>query len=128
MLVIFEEEIASPEKIVIVNVNRDTVCSFISENYPPNIKSWSSKNQKLESTVANLGPEATIKCPNQKTIVAVEFASFGDPSGYCGGFTMGKCNAPSSKKIVEEVHFSSIIYLKELTILMTNVKLITYFM
>lgn len=105
LLVIFEEEAVSPDKIAILTVNRDTICSLITENHPPNIKSFASKNQKLEMG-ENLTPEAFITCPDQKKITAVEFASFGDPSGFCGNFTMGKCNAPSSKKIVEQVELS----------------------
>lgn len=103
LLVVFEEEVANPEKIAILNVNRDTICSFITENHPPNVKSWSYKNNKFQSVVDNPAPEATLKCPNRKTIKAVEFASFGDPEGYCGEFTMGKCNAPDTQKIVEQV-------------------------
>lgn len=106
MLVILEEEIAHPENVEIVRVNRDTICSYITENHPPNIKSWSSKNQKLTPVAANLTPAAVIKCPNQKAIKAIEFASFGDPLGFCGEFIMGKCHAPSSKKIVEQVNLS----------------------
>lgn len=106
LLVIFEEEAISPDKIAILTVNRDTICSFITENHPPNIRSFASKNQKLERVGENLTPEAFITCPDQKKITAVEFASFGDPSGFCGSFIMGKCNAPSSKKIVEQVELS----------------------
>jgi len=106
LLVIFEEEVVNTDKIAILIVNRDTVCSLITENHPPNIRSFASKSQKLEPVGENLTPEAFITCPDQKKITAVEFASFGDPSGFCGGFTMGKCNAPSSKKIVEQVELS----------------------
>ncbi|XP_027355010.1 beta-galactosidase 13-like [Abrus precatorius] len=102
LLVIFEEEVANPENVVILNVDRDTVCSFITENYAPNLKSWASKSGKFHAVVDNLKPAASIKCPNDKTILAVEFASFGDPSGFCGSFSVGKCNAPSATKIVEQ--------------------------
>ncbi|XP_061342159.1 beta-galactosidase 13-like [Gastrolobium bilobum] len=102
LLVVFEEEVANPEKIVILNVNRDTICSYITEKHPPNVKLFESKKQKFKALADNLGPEATLKCPNHKTISAVEFASFGDPAGFCGGFTMGKCHVPASKQIVEK--------------------------
>ncbi|CAI8616832.1 unnamed protein product [Vicia faba] len=102
LLVILEEDIAHPENVEIVRVNRDTICSYITENHPPNIKSWSSKNQKLTPVSPNLTPAAVLKCPNQKAIKAVEFASFGDALGFCGEFIMGSCHAPSSKKIVEQ--------------------------
>ncbi|XP_068483389.1 beta-galactosidase 13-like [Phaseolus vulgaris] len=102
LLVIFEEERANPEKIEIETVDRDTVCSFITENQPPNINSWACKAGKFLSVVDKLAPAATITCPTYKTIKAVEFASFGDPTGICGAFVMGKCDAPATKQIVEQ--------------------------
>ncbi|CAL0334194.1 unnamed protein product [Lupinus luteus] len=102
LLVILEEEEASPENITILRVNRDTICSFITENHPPNVKSWASKDMKLIPVVDKVRPEAFLKCPNHKTILAVDFASYGDPVGYCGSFSLGKCNAPNTKQIVEQ--------------------------
>jgi len=104
LLVIFEEERANPEKIEIETVDRDTVCSFITENQPPNINSWACKAGKFLSVVDKLAPAATITCPTYKTIKAVEFASFGDPTGICGAFVMGKCDAPATKQIVEQAN------------------------
>ncbi|KAJ6365332.1 hypothetical protein OIU76_030161 [Salix suchowensis] len=74
LMVILEEEEASPEKIEILTVNRDTICSYVNEyDHPPN-----------------------------KKIVAVQFASFGDPSGTCGNFAVGTCDSPMSKKVAEQ--------------------------
>ncbi|KAK7258025.1 hypothetical protein RIF29_32405 [Crotalaria pallida] len=102
LLVILEEDEASPENIEILRVNRDTICSFITEKHPPNIKSWASKNMKLQPVVDRVVPGAVLKCPNHKKIEAVEFASYGDPEGECGSFKLGKCNAPNTKHIVEQ--------------------------
>ncbi|XP_019454229.1 PREDICTED: beta-galactosidase 13-like [Lupinus angustifolius] len=102
LLVILEEEEGSPENITILRVNRDTICSFITENHQPNVKSWANKGMKLTPVVDKLRPEAFLKCPNHKTIMAVEFASYGDPIGFCGSFSLGKCNAPNTKQIVEQ--------------------------
>lgn len=106
LLVIFEEEKADPTKIEIQTADRDTVCSMITENHPANIKSWASKGGKFQAVVENPAPAALVKCPNHKTIKAVEFASFGDPTGVCGAFVMGKCDAPSTKQIVEQANHS----------------------
>lgn len=106
MLVVFEEEIANPEKVEILTVNRDTICSFVTENHPPNVKSWAIKSEKFQAVVNDLVPSASLKCPHQRTIKAVEFASFGDPAGACGAFALGKCNAPAIKQIVEKVELS----------------------
>lgn len=101
MLVIFEEEAAKPDEIEIITVDRDTICSFISEIDPPNIDSWKMKNQKFIAVAQNPMPAAELECPKNKKISAVEFASLGDPSGPCGNFELGNCTVPMTK-IVEE--------------------------
>lgn len=55
-----------------------------------------------------LKPTAQLKCPNDQEIVAVEFASYGDPYGFCGSFFKGKCDASITKEVVERVkiHYS----------------------
>ena len=102
LLVILEEEKANPKDMEILNVDRDTVCTGISEKHPPHVKAFAVKGQKFHATVEDVQPEATVKCPNRKKIVAVEFASFGNSTGACGNFALGKCNAPETKQIVEQ--------------------------
>lgn len=97
-----EEERGSPKDIEILTVNRDTICSYITEYYPPHVKSWAREESKIRPIVEMVEPAAHLKCPNYKKIVAVEFASFGDPIGTCGTFFLGKCNSPISKQIVEQ--------------------------
>ncbi|KAJ6368825.1 hypothetical protein OIU78_001240 [Salix suchowensis] len=103
LMVILEEEEASPEKIEILTVNRDTICSYVNEyDHPPNVRSWERKNNKFTPVADDEKPAARLKCPNQKKIVAVQFASFGDPSGTCGNFAVGTCDSPMSKKVAEQ--------------------------
>ncbi|XP_047173043.1 beta-galactosidase 11-like, partial [Vigna umbellata] len=102
LLVIFEEEPSDPSQIEIQTVDRDTICSIITENHPPNVNSWASKGGKFQTVVENPKPTATVTCPTYKTIKTVEFASFGDPTGVCGEFVMGKCDASATKQIVEQ--------------------------
>ncbi|KAF9684487.1 hypothetical protein SADUNF_Sadunf04G0123300 [Salix dunnii] len=102
LMVILEEEEASPEKIEILTVNRDTICSYVNEYHPPNVRSWERKNNKFTPVADDAKPAARLKCPNQKKIVAVQFASFGDPSGTCGNFAVGTCDSPISKQVVEQ--------------------------
>ncbi|KAJ6402974.1 hypothetical protein OIU84_014979 [Salix udensis] len=102
LMVILEEEEASPEKIEILTVNRDTICSYVNEFHPPNVRSWERKNNKFTPVADDEKPAARLKCPNQKKIVAVQFASFGDPSGTCGNFAVGTCDSPMSKKVAEQ--------------------------
>ncbi|KAE9586607.1 hypothetical protein Lal_00004747 [Lupinus albus] len=102
LLVILEEESANPSQVEILTVDRDVICSFITENHPPNVNSFASKDMKFHSIMENVRPEATLKCSNFKKIVAVEFASYGNPSGFCGSFALGNCSMGGAKSIVEE--------------------------
>jgi hypothetical protein len=102
LIVVLEEESRNPNETEILLVDRDTVCSFISEQAPPHVKSWKMKDSKFKPAVDIVRPAADIKCPKNKEIVAVDFASYGDPYGVCGKFFVGKCNAPIAKEVVEK--------------------------
>ncbi|VVB09607.1 unnamed protein product [Arabis nemorensis] len=80
----------------------DTICSYVGEDYPVSVKSWKREGAQIASRIKDMRLKATMKCPPEKQIVGVEFASFGDPIGTCGNFTMGKCSAPKSKEVVEK--------------------------
>ena len=104
LLVIFEEEPnVKPELIDFVIINRDTVCSYIGENYTPSVRHWTKKNDKVQAITDDVFLTANLKCSGTKKIAAVEFASFGNPNGTCGNFTLGSCNAPASKQVIEKV-------------------------
>nr|AFK34570.1 unknown [Lotus japonicus] len=102
LLVILEEDQGTPEKIEIMNVNRDTVCSIIEESDPPNVNSWVSSHGQFRPRVSNVATQASLSCGSGKKIVAVEFASFGNPSGSCGKLVLGDCNAAATQQIVEQ--------------------------
>lgn len=106
LIVLLEEEPADPGKIEILLVNRDTICSFITEHHPPNVKSWARKDDTFKTVVDDLRPSAHLRCPDGKKIIAVEFASFGDPYGACGGYVLGNCTSPLSMLVVEQVTHS----------------------
>ncbi|KAI4297762.1 hypothetical protein L6164_037630 [Bauhinia variegata] len=102
LLVIFEEEAKGPQQVEILNVDRDTICSFISEVHPPPIDSWAIKNMKLQVVGEQPRTKASLVCPDNKKIAAVDFASYGDPAGSCGDYQLGSCNAPIAKQIAEQ--------------------------
>lgn len=103
LLVLFEENGGNPEGIKIVTVTRDVLCSYITQYHPPHVKSWKRENSVIHTVVDDLKPKAHLTCPNHKVIVRVDFASFGNPFGACGSYTLGSCTSPNSKKIVEQV-------------------------
>lgn len=103
LLVVLEEEKATPKGIKILTVNRDTICSYITDSSPPHVKSWAMEESHIRAVVDVLQPSAQLKCPNHKKIISVDFASYGDPVGACGNFALGTCDSPSTKGIVEQV-------------------------
>ncbi|KAB2600428.1 hypothetical protein D8674_010699 [Pyrus ussuriensis x Pyrus communis] len=100
--VVFEEEPANPKHMEILIVNRDTISSFITEYHPPNVNSWARKDNIFQPVFDVIKTSADIKCPKNKKVVAVEFASFGDPAGVCASFVLGKCNSTLTKDVVEQ--------------------------
>ncbi|PKU64525.1 Beta-galactosidase 11 [Dendrobium catenatum] len=103
LLVVFEESGGNPEGIQIFTVRRDDICTYVSEYHPGVTKSWSRKEGQLRSVVEDVKPESHLKCPDNKVIQAITFASFGNPSGVCGNYTIGSCHAPQTKLVVEKV-------------------------
>ncbi|KAL7002544.1 hypothetical protein U1Q18_003695 [Sarracenia purpurea var. burkii] len=102
LLVVFEETGGNPEGIEVLLVNRDTICSFVSEDHPPSVKAWKKDGEQIQEVVDDANYGARLTCPEGKTIKVIEFASFGDPFGACGSFAEGNCTSPNSKKIVEQ--------------------------
>lgn len=103
LLVVLEEIGGNPDGIQILTVNRDTICGFITERHPLDVKSWKGDGGTIRTVVDDVKPAAHLMCPDSKEIVQVDFASYGNPSGACGSYTAGNCTAANSKKIVEQV-------------------------
>ncbi|KAL9417542.1 hypothetical protein AB3S75_040510 [Citrus x aurantiifolia] len=120
MVILEEEEEARPEEIKFVVVDRDTICSYISDIHPPPVQSWGSKNNVSEYTANNRKASAVLTCPDFKVITNVQFASYGDSIGICGGYQYGNCNAQATKEVVERFclgkHTCQIPFEKELLI------------
>ncbi|KAL2937121.1 Beta-galactosidase 14 [Bienertia sinuspersici] len=104
-LVIFDEAGGNIDTVQIETVNRDVVCSYITEDMPPSVMSWKRDAHDAIVTVGDEEPKtkAILKCPKHKVISHVEFASFGNSRGVCGFFLLGTCNSPNTQKIVEQV-------------------------
>jgi hypothetical protein len=108
-LVVFEEQGGSPKDILIMTVKRDNICTFVSELNPAHSKSWSRQDGQIKTIEDDLNPAAKLTCPEKKIINKVVFASYGNPMGMCGNFTIGSCHTPQAISLVEKVavsHFS----------------------
>ena len=100
VLVLFEEEGGNPEAIMILTVKRDNICTFISEKNPAHIKSWQREDSQITAKAGgDLKPQATLTCPPKKVIQQVVFASFGNPQGICGNYTVGSCHTPRAHDV-----------------------------
>ncbi|CAA0827710.1 Beta-galactosidase 13 [Striga hermonthica] len=102
LLVVFEETGGNPEKIEIVTVNRDTICSVITEYHHPQVKTWERKNNVFRNITDPI-KAAYLTCPDNKLITKVEFASFGNSDGACGGFKPSPCDSTAVHGLVEKV-------------------------
>lgn len=102
LLVIFEETGGLPETIEIQTVNRDTICSIITEYHPPHVKSWQRSGTDFVAVVEDLKSGAHLNCPVHKIIDKVEFASYGNPDGACGNLILGNCSSANSLRIAEQ--------------------------
>lgn len=102
LLVVFEETGGNPENIVIQTVNRNTICSVITEYYPPKVQSWVRKDDQFRAIVDPI-KASQLTCPDNKVIKKVEFVTFGEVEGACGNFQAGKCDSSKARKVVEEL-------------------------
>lgn len=102
MLVVLEETGGNPETIEILEVNRDTICSVITEYHPPNVKTWERKDDKFRA-IFDPVKAAHLSCPDDKIIGKVEFVSFGENEGACGYFLPGKCDSSKTHQVVQDV-------------------------
>lgn len=106
-MVLFEETGGNPQGIEVLLVNRDTICSYISEAHPPSVKTWKKDGDQM-AVVEGVKSGAHLTCPDDKVIKSVDFASFGDPTGSCGNFVVGKCTSENSEKVVAKVKSDSL--------------------
>ncbi|KXG36088.1 beta-galactosidase 12 [Sorghum bicolor] len=102
LLVVFEEEMGKPDGILVQTVTRDDICLLISEHNPGQIKTWDTDGVKIKLIAEDHSVRGTLMCPPEKIIQEVVFASFGNPDGMCGNFTVGTCHTPNAKQIVEK--------------------------
>lgn len=109
LLAIFEEIGGNIDGVQIVTVNRNTICSYIKESDPTRVNNRKREDIVIQKVFDDARRSATLMCPDNRKILRVEFASYGNPFGACGNYILGNCSAPSSKRIIKQVyHLSSL--------------------
>ncbi|CAO2815605.1 unnamed protein product [Amaranthus hypochondriacus] len=101
-LVVFDEDGGNIDTVQIETVTRDVICSMVGEDFPPHVLSWVRDPRDIIIPVEEPRPKATVKCPKDKIISKVDFASFGNARGACGFYMLGNCTAPNSLKVAEQ--------------------------
>lgn len=99
-LVIFEELGGDPSMIKLVRRSVSTVCASVYENHAV-IKNW--EIESYGKPQARLSPKARLRCPAGQYISAINFVSYGTPTGTCGNFMLGKCHAQNSESLITKV-------------------------
>ncbi|KAL9461779.1 hypothetical protein AB3S75_004721 [Citrus x aurantiifolia] len=102
LLAIFEEIGGNIDGVQIVTVNRNTICSYIKESDLPRVNNRKREDSVIQKVFDDARRSATLMCPDNRKILRVEFASYGNPFGACENYILGNCSAPSSKRIIEQ--------------------------
>ncbi len=63
----------------------------------------SLQNTGIICATATEGQSLTLTAPAGTVITAINFASYGNPTGSCGNFVLGSCHAANTKAIVESL-------------------------
>jgi hypothetical protein len=63
-------------------------------------KGQSNPTQDIQCASVNERANAVLTCPSGEVIQAVDFASYGNPSGGCGSFTKNSCDAANAAQLV----------------------------
>jgi len=87
VLVLLEEVGGDPTGISLRKRQVDIVCAHVSQDHP--------------TVNSSTSPELRLQCSSGQHISSISFASFGNPTGYCGNFIKGSHDAGSSTSLVE---------------------------
>ncbi|KAL8057574.1 hypothetical protein ABFX02_04G192300 [Erythranthe guttata] len=98
VLVLLEEVGGDPTMISFVTREVATVCSKVSESYPPPMDLWSSNY-----LTRVIKPTLLLECPSPSQVISqFQFVSFGNPHGGCGGFTHGRCRSKRARRVLHK--------------------------
>ncbi|XP_020581169.1 beta-galactosidase 2-like isoform X2 [Phalaenopsis equestris] len=90
LLVLFEEWGGDPSNISMATRTVGSICAHVSE-WQPSMISWRTKDYK--------NPKVHLNCEQGKKMTNIKFASFGNPRGSCGNYSLGSCHAKKSEDV-----------------------------
>ena len=95
----------SGNSITLNNVTA-TLGSYYATVFVRNTTTGCVSNSLTKGTICGTGQESlntlvTLTAPYNQVFTAIKFASYGLPTGTCGGFVYGTCNASNSMTIVQ---------------------------
>ncbi|XP_020592351.1 beta-galactosidase 6 [Phalaenopsis equestris] len=99
-MVLFEEIGGNPEQISFAIKQVKSICGYVSESHPaPLVES----ELPFQKTTMNSTPLLKLECPYPNQLISsINFASFGTPSGECGGFSHGQCSSDRALDVVKK--------------------------
>ncbi|KAL3514688.1 hypothetical protein ACH5RR_027405 [Cinchona calisaya] len=100
LLVLFEELGGDASKISLVKTTTKSVCATAHEHHPTTENLHMDSNGESEMLHQT---KVHLRCASGQTISAINFASFGTPSGTCGTFQPGTCHAVNSQSLIEQM-------------------------
>lgn len=103
VLVILEEKGGDPTKIKFSKRVFSSICSHVVEDYHSiDLDLWKETDEN-GSHRARAAANAHLRCPPNTKMHTVRFASYGNPTGSCGSYSLGSCHDLASTAIVEKV-------------------------
>ncbi|XP_047315226.1 beta-galactosidase 10-like [Impatiens glandulifera] len=97
VLIIFEEKGGDPTMIRFSRRKTSGACAMVSEDHP----SFDPERSLHGIHYNKRGPAVQLTCPTNTKISEVRFASYGNPTGSCGSYTLGNCHDPNSFSTVK---------------------------
>ncbi|KAL7153832.1 hypothetical protein ABFS83_04G194900 [Erythranthe nasuta] len=95
-LVVLEEIGGDPTMISFATRELGLLCGKVSENYPAPLDLWDS-NYLTRVTK----PTLLLECPSPSQVIKrLQFVSFGNPHGGCGGYTHGRCRSNRARRVI----------------------------
>lgn len=101
LLVILEEEYGYPVGISIDQVSITKVCGHVSQSHLPPV--ITRIRDEKHGNHFGRRPKVQLRCPSNRKISRILFASFGTPSGDCNSYGVGSCHSSNSRSNVEKV-------------------------